>query len=509
MTASGGAGRWPRPARSTRACSTVHGPSWPPSASASSAPRRSPSSDSRGPGGRPARGLGHLRPGHAQGRRDDRPTGHRHQAVQAARRVQLDQDLPGASPDDAKIGPGRAGARTPWRPIFENRRQFDRAAEYWRKSHGRVRRPSTATKASGSTRSSATGAGSSRHDPARRARGDRRLPLPQRQEGPLRGPRRSRSTKLLDDVKEYLRSQPAQLDWQQINIGNIGSRLVALNQAAVPGRTVAALGPRPEPLPEHFDGRVTVTTPLQKAGRLPADGADGERQHQPHRRLARRHGHRQEALDEQGVTTSWPTPAPASRSPGPTLEFFGWRMRPGRRARTSSASTSRRSTHRTDEDGQLLVPTPTGRRPGELPVARHRHGRRDGPLRLPRVLATSGDHRPLRPGVRPDQGLHDHRPAGLSARAARCSSSSGSATPSTTSRTPPTSPASRSPSRSTTPRGRRSSTKSLTADDYGGFDGEFELPTDATLGVYQVIDPATTWRRHRSGSRSTRSPSSR
>ena len=36
----------------------------------------------------------HLRPAHAGRGRDDRPAGHRHQAVQAARRVQLHQDLP-------------------------------------------------------------------------------------------------------------------------------------------------------------------------------------------------------------------------------------------------------------------------------------------------------------------------------------------------------------------------------------------------------------------------------
>ena len=59
-----------------------------------------------------------------------------------------------------------------------------------------------------------------------------------------------------------------------------------------------------------------------------------------------------------------------------------------------------------------------------------------------------------------------------------------------------------------TPRATRSSRKPFTADDYGGLDGEFALPEDATLGVYQVYrrQPAAA---AASASRSTRSRSSR
>ena len=81
-------------------------------------------------------------------------------------------------------------------------------------------------------------------------------------------------------------------------------------------------------------------------------------------------------------------------------------------------------------------------------------------------------------------------PTGRSiAPARRCDSSSGSRARATISPTPPISPASRSTSRSRIPKVKRSSPKSFTADKFGGFDGSFELPSDAALGVYQVYIP--------------------
>ena len=70
----------------------------------------------------------------------------------------------------------------------------------------------------------------------------------------------------MNDVKEYIYSQPGQLDWQQINLDDIGSRLVELNQQQYLGRLAAQWDLDLEPLPGHFDKRTTVTTPLQKAG---------------------------------------------------------------------------------------------------------------------------------------------------------------------------------------------------------------------------------------------------
>ncbi len=72
--------------------------------------------------------------------------------------------------------------------------------------------------------------------------------------------------KLLKDVKDYISSSPQQLDWQRINIGDIGSRLVDAGQRQYLGRPSPSWDLDLDPLPGHFDRRITVTTPLQKAG---------------------------------------------------------------------------------------------------------------------------------------------------------------------------------------------------------------------------------------------------
>ncbi|MBN2475203.1 MAG: alpha-2-macroglobulin [Pirellulales bacterium] len=72
--------------------------------------------------------------------------------------------------------------------------------------------------------------------------------------------------KLLDDVKAYLKSNPEQLDWTRMNIGNLGYRLVHENQRQYVGRQVARWKMVVNPRRDHFDKRVTVTTPLQRSG---------------------------------------------------------------------------------------------------------------------------------------------------------------------------------------------------------------------------------------------------
>ena len=72
--------------------------------------------------------------------------------------------------------------------------------------------------------------------------------------------------KLLDDVKKFLKSNPKNLDWQKINIADIGHRLVQQNEKQYLGRQAAQWQLALEPREKHFDKRVTVTSPLQKPG---------------------------------------------------------------------------------------------------------------------------------------------------------------------------------------------------------------------------------------------------
>jgi len=72
--------------------------------------------------------------------------------------------------------------------------------------------------------------------------------------------------KLLDDVRIYLRSKPARIDWEQSNIENLGYRLVEKNQQQYIGAEAGKWEMELKPREGHYDRRVTVTTPLKKAG---------------------------------------------------------------------------------------------------------------------------------------------------------------------------------------------------------------------------------------------------
>ena len=190
----------------------------------------------------------HLRPAHARRRRDDCPAGHGHQAVQAAGRVQLHQDLsaggtkprPWAAPPrpttprDGRCSAwpksSRTAGSTPRRPTIGGGccRSFPTG------------RPTSASLASsGSTRLSATGAASSRPRPSPPAAAPRSSTASATAGRSSSPPTRSRFEKLLDDVKALLKSNPGRLDWRKINIGDIGYRLVTENQEQYVGRQVA------------------------------------------------------------------------------------------------------------------------------------------------------------------------------------------------------------------------------------------------------------------------------
>ncbi len=72
--------------------------------------------------------------------------------------------------------------------------------------------------------------------------------------------------KLLEDVKVYLKSSPRQLDWQKVNVADIGYRLVMAGQSQYLGDKVASWSLELKPRSGHVDERVTVTTPLKKPG---------------------------------------------------------------------------------------------------------------------------------------------------------------------------------------------------------------------------------------------------
>jgi len=161
--------------------------------------------------------------------------------------------------------------------VFENRRQYDRAAEYWKRNIKEY------------------GPG---HDNYKQKRLAQIIGNWGRFEPLVAQPAGTGATidfrfrngkkvafeaheilvdKLLTDLKAYLRSSPPQLDWNKTNLGNIGYRLVQQNETQYLGEKKASWELELEPREHHFDARVTVATPLQKAGAylVTAKMADG------------------------------------------------------------------------------------------------------------------------------------------------------------------------------------------------------------------------------------------
>ncbi|MBT7301245.1 MAG: alpha-2-macroglobulin, partial [Victivallales bacterium] len=72
--------------------------------------------------------------------------------------------------------------------------------------------------------------------------------------------------KVLEDVMLHVKSKPKRLDWSKVNIGRIGHRLVYENQTKYIAEQVAQWTLDLKPRANHFDRRITVTTPLRKGG---------------------------------------------------------------------------------------------------------------------------------------------------------------------------------------------------------------------------------------------------
>lgn len=150
--------------------------------------------------------------------------------------------------------------------IFENRRQFDKAAEYWRRSirfHGPGQESSTQKRldqivgAWGQFEPKATQPAGKEATVEYLFRNGKSVTLEARE---------INVEKLLSDVRSYLQSNPRELNHQQIDLSNIGYRLIEKNENQYLGKIVASWKQDLTPKENHFDSRITIKTPLEKAG---------------------------------------------------------------------------------------------------------------------------------------------------------------------------------------------------------------------------------------------------
>lgn len=284
---------------------------------------------------------------------------------------------------------------------------------------------------------------------------------------------------LLKDTKEYLKSNPQRLDGNKLNVQNIGYRIVAQNETKYLGDRVANWTVALKPRPNHVDDRVTVTTPLQQPGAYLV-------------RAKMEEGNVSRIIVWVDDTVIVRKPLekkmlyfvadadsgkPVSRV---NVEFFGWRSEYQRQGRRHNVIT-RNFAEFSDVDGQITLSNDQKNQNFQwLVMARSDEGRlaymgfdrvwfpdhHDAEYRQRKVFLITD-----RPVYRPEQKVQfkfwvrhtQYDQEDVSQFAGQtfnviCAN----------------------------PQGEKVFTKKIKADEYGGLSGEFELADETKLGVYQL-----------------------
>lgn len=150
--------------------------------------------------------------------------------------------------------------------IFENRRQYDKAARYWQRSIDRFgdgkqqrkqKRINQILENWGKFESSAIHYAGKKATVGFRFRNGTKLNLKSQ---------KLDVQKLLQDVKEYLKSNPQRLNHGKLNISRVGYRLVHENEDKYITDEVTSWSVALSPRNSHFDKLIDIKTPLSKPG---------------------------------------------------------------------------------------------------------------------------------------------------------------------------------------------------------------------------------------------------
>jgi alpha-2-macroglobulin len=363
--------------------------------------------------------------------------------------------------------------------IYENRRQFPRAADEWREL---IRRFGRGPQDAWQKRLDRIVGnwGSFEPIPTQAATPGRTIPFRFRNGKRLELEAHAINIeKLLSDLKAYLKSGPTSLDWSKIDLGQIGYRLVEQNQTQYLGERLAQSKLDLEPRPDHLDRQIDVAIPLQKAGaylvtaRLDGGNvsrivlwiADSALVHKPMRSGA--------LYFVADAVTGRPLT-------GVNIEFFGYKIE--NRVRNRFDVLTANFAESTDADGQVLVDK-RQLLPEYQWVAIARAGERLAFLGFEGIWYRNEGEVETYQGQQVAFGITDrpvYRPGQtlkwkLWAEEARYDTPLLSKFAGQTFKI-----------RLSNPRGETLVEKSYTADTLGGFDGEFRLPDDAALGSYTL-----------------------
>jgi uncharacterized protein YfaS (alpha-2-macroglobulin family) len=284
---------------------------------------------------------------------------------------------------------------------------------------------------------------------------------------------------LLSDVKAHLKSSPQRLDGNKLNIQNIGHRIVSQNETKYLGDRVATWTVALKPRPNHVDDRITVTTPLQQPGAylVRATMNDGNTSQiivwVDDTVIVRK------PLDKKMLyyVADATTGEPIARA---NVEFFGWQSHYEQRGKKHTVIT-RNFAEFSDADGQVAIDGQNNNQNFQwLITARSNEGRlaylgfdrvwfsgiHDAQYKQRKVFLITD-----RPVYRPEQKVQfkfwvrqsQFDKADVSQFAGQkfnvvCAN----------------------------PQNEHVFTAQVTADEYGGLSGEFDLAEEAKLGVYQL-----------------------
>jgi len=368
--------------------------------------------------------------------------------------------------------------------IFENRRQYDEALSYWKRSikeYGDRRNGSKQKKIDqilgnwGQFEPVMTHPAGKEATVEFRFRNGRKVSFEAHE---------IRVKELLDDVKAYIKSNPSKLDSNKMRIGNIGYRLVERNEKRYVGPRTAAWKLNLEPRDKHFDKRITINTPLVKPGAylLTAAMENGNVSKIViwinDTVIVRKRLSNQAWFFIADAVTGKPLRKV-------NVEFFGYRQERVKKTRRYNVLVSNFAEY-TDENGVaspspkdfqknyrwlITATTPEGRLAYLGFSGVWYSGRHDREYNQTKVFTITD-----RPVYRPNQAVKFK----LWVRHAKYDKEDKSSF------------AGRSFTvQITDPRNEKVLEKSFVADAYGGFDGEYFVPEAPTLGVYRiaVIDP--------------------
>jgi alpha-2-macroglobulin len=284
--------------------------------------------------------------------------------------------------------------------------------------------------------------------------------------------------KLLDDVKAYIKGRPAQLQWDKANIGDIGYRLVVQNQQEYVGQQVAAWHLDLDPLPKHFDRRITVSTPLVKAGAylVKATMANGNTCYI----ILWLHDTAIVKKPLSGKAYYYVADAVTGAPvPKANVELFGWKQQ--WMGNNRFEISTKHFAEFTDADGQLMLDAAAQPQDYQwLITARSDTGRFAylgftgiwyGQIYDPEYNATKVFPITDRPVYRPDQAVQYK----FWVRHARYDQPDTSDFAGQTFNI-----------EIYNPKGEKVVAETKTADAYGGLEGKYKLPADATLGQYSI-----------------------